>query len=69
MAIVWKALAWCLTSRCPSLLEMATAYAALANGGLYREPVPVTRADLLAGRDAPLEAALRWIASPEQSVP
>jgi carboxyl-terminal processing protease len=24
-------------------------------------PVPLTRADLLAGRDAPLEAALRWI--------
>jgi C-terminal processing protease CtpA/Prc len=25
------------------------------------QPVPVTREDLLAGRDAPLEAALRWV--------
>jgi carboxyl-terminal processing protease len=28
------------------------------------EPVPLRRADLLAGRDAPLEAAIRWIAGP-----
>jgi carboxyl-terminal processing protease len=32
-------------------------------GVIPDEPVPLNRADLLAGRDAPLEAALRWIAS------
>lgn len=30
-------------------------------GVLPDEPVPLTRTDLLAGRDAPLDAALRWI--------
>jgi carboxyl-terminal processing protease len=32
-------------------------------GVIPDEPVPLSRAELLAGRDAPLEAALRWIAS------
>jgi C-terminal processing protease CtpA/Prc len=27
------------------------------------EAVPLTRADLLAGRDGPLQAAVRWIGS------
>ncbi len=30
-------------------------------GVIPDEPVPLRREDLLAGRDAPLEAALRWI--------
>jgi carboxyl-terminal processing protease len=33
------------------------------------EPVIATRADLLAGRDAPLEAALRWIRQQRSAVP
>ncbi len=33
-----------------TLLEMATAYATLANGGLYREPTPVTRIETANGR-------------------
>ncbi|MEP0545450.1 MAG: transglycosylase domain-containing protein [Rhodothermales bacterium] len=33
-----------------TLLEMATAYATLANGGGYREPIPVTRVETASGR-------------------
>jgi carboxyl-terminal processing protease len=32
-------------------------------GVIPDEPIPLSRAELLAGRDVPLEAALRWIAS------
>ena len=33
-----------------TLLEMATAYASLANGGGYREPIPVVRVETASGR-------------------
>lgn len=38
-------------------------------GVLPDEPVPLTRADLLAGRDPVMEAALRWIAAQARTSP
>lgn len=38
-------------------------------GVIPDEPVELTRADLLAGRDAPLEAAVRWIAAEKSRRP
>jgi carboxyl-terminal processing protease len=51
--------------------EFETANGVLLEGrGVYPdEPVPVTRADLLAGRDAALLAALQWIAAQERRQP
>ncbi len=40
-----------------------------ARGVEPNEPVPLTRADLLAGRDPALEAALRWIAAEKARQP
>jgi len=49
--------------------ETATGVRLEGRGVYPDEEVPVTRADLLAGRDAPLEAALTWMAGERRDRP